>query len=216
MFFQSSDLYAYAFEAGSLYVQADKPLGTKPAKLKVHLPEKEKCHLQVVAAETLEPCLLSWHRIKGLYGKTRPYTYRVVVPENVAQSLGVLLDPLPRQDERRSEARVKSNMKATSSALPGFSAVVLDISFSGVCLVLNEPISVDKDLQLHLELDSDTHAKLDLRSRVCWVRPVEQRYRAGVTFLDRLNYYQYNALSDYLQWARRIEAGQFGANVIRG
>jgi hypothetical protein len=218
VFFSTPQVYAYAYEAGSLYVQADKPLGPKATKVKVNLANKEGVRTQVLVQEALEPCLLSWHRIETSFGKPRPHTYRVSVvdADNVDKFLAVLVDPLPKLEDKRAEARVKTSLKVKSNSLPGFTAVVLDISLSGLCLMLQDAVPDQTEMMLQLDLDSEQHQRVNLRARICWVRPFERNFKAGITFIDRLNYQDYTALTTYIQWARKIEAGEFGVNTIRG
>jgi hypothetical protein len=202
VFFSTPQVYAYAYEAGSLYVQADKPLGPKATKVKVNLANKEGVRTQVLVQEALEPCLLSWHRIETSFGKPRPHTYRVSVvdADNVDKFLAVLVDPLKGEVE-----------------LPaGVHGRVLDISLSGLCLMLQDAVPDQTEMMLQLDLDSEQHQRVNLRARICWVRPFERNFKAGITFIDRLNYQDYTALTTYIQWARKIEAGEFGVNTIRG
>ena len=215
--FGKVDVYAYAFENGMIYAQSESPLALKVHSVRVRLPRAEKFNTKLKVVESVVPCVESCRLLEALYKKVRSNTYKMALakPGEFASYLEMLLPPLPSSEDRRTEFRRKTNQKATSRFLPNYSAQIIDISPSGLCLATTGPLEKGLEFPLRLELDSDHRRRVDCLGKVCWVAQSRNWVRVGVSFIDG-DAVLHSAIRTYLEWAQKIDEGKLGANEIRG
>jgi hypothetical protein len=129
--------------------------------------------------------------------KSRLYKGRLIEPiEAIAHLRGLL--PLPFED-RRIAPRIERTVRVLSPQLEGFSALTRDISLQGLCLVVNQLMSVGTKLQVEMDLDaSSPHpVRFDLETR--WAAPdlLTGKNLVGGCFLT-MNQRQRSVLKNYL------------------
>lgn len=80
---------------------------------------------------------------------------------------------VPEQDRRR-QPRFRTICQVRSRLLPGFQALTWDLTPEGVRLQAREPLPVDTELVLDLDLDDDVVGVLRLPARVIWSGPRQE------------------------------------------
>jgi hypothetical protein len=115
-------------------------------------------------------------RCQGKAGKL--YRTRVLSDLGGAEFRGS--DPALRDKERHS-----TNVRVRSRDLPGFRAMAVDLSHTGVQLEVEAPMEIGKTLQLHMDLDGFRYAQVVCPARTVWCRPCKEtgKLRAGLQFL---------------------------------
>lgn len=85
----------------------------------------------------------------------------------------------------RDKPRYSTNVRVRSPDLPGFRAMAVDLSNTGVQLEIEGPVSPGATMQLHFDLDGWKQPHLACPARVVWCRTDQEsgRLRAGFQFL---------------------------------
>lgn len=138
-------------------------------RVRMHLPPGSG-RVVPVDVEVLE------ERCQGKAGKL--YRTRVLSDLGGAEFYGS--DPA-----LRDKARHSTNVRVRSRDLPGFRAMAVDLSHTGVQLEVEAPVELDKTLQLHMDLDGFRYAQVVCPARTVWCRPCKEtgKMRAGLQFL---------------------------------
>ncbi|MGE0861325.1 MAG: PilZ domain-containing protein [Gammaproteobacteria bacterium] len=96
-----------------------------------------------------------------------------------------ILIATPDSEQRRGEARIVQRLEIEYGDYGEFSAVLEDISASGVMLTVPDPLEIDQSLLVTLS-GADTHHSLSLRARVVHQTLVTEcgmdMYRVGLKF----------------------------------
>lgn len=129
--------------------------------------------------------------------KSRLYRGRLIEPiEAIAHLRGLL--PLPFED-RRVAPRIERTVRVLSPQLEGFSALTRDISLQGLCLVVNQLMSVGTKLQVEMDLDASSPHPVRFDLEIRWAAPdlLTGKNLVGGCFLT-MNQRQRSVLKNYL------------------
>lgn len=193
-FFQTrpKSAQAFAYEDGLLYVQSAHVLTPRRShSLSVELPvslegqETLTIHIKALVLEKLERTRLFEKRCQDCFGHSVDVVYSLQLegPKEVLPHLESLLLPLPQPQELRAQPRVEKRLRATSPQLPGFRGTVVDLSVTGLGLLVDGPLQRGQGVLLEVEFEDQRSQRLQLPCVVCWCRPEEGApYRAGLRF----------------------------------
>lgn len=84
---------------------------------------------------------------------------------------------------RRRQPRVRQSLRAISRRLPGYIALSVDLSASGLQLNTRLPLDVGEELWLSLDFP-ETDLLVHCQVRVVWSRAAIGHYSAGCEFID--------------------------------
>lgn len=153
--------------------------------------EGEEVHMSLRQVHRLEiesqPWLLAVDalRKRSRHGP-RNFLYRAELhqPKEFLPFLRVLLEPAPAEDlENRDQPRFEHHLKLRGPQLPGYEALVFDLSLSGLRFDLTQGLEVGKILNVELDLDHESAHPLKLELEIRWVRPVGHHFEAGARFV---------------------------------
>lgn len=172
--------------------------------------EGQEVHMTLRHVRQLEIAVRPWHdAVEALRQRThhgtRKFLYRAELhkPKEFLPFLRVLLEPAPSEDlEERDQPRFGHHLKLRCPELPGYEALVYDVSLSGVRLDLHNSVAVGKVLSVELDLDHESAAPLKLDLEIRWVRPVGHHYEAGARFLN-LSAANRHALDRFLEYLKQ-------------
>lgn len=193
MFFSKpKPVQCFAFEDGVLYIQSAQKLAPgKSYTMQAELPVGEgegsplSVRLKAVVTQVLESTPLFAKRCEKCFGEVAScfYSTQVQSPAEVIPHLQQLLDGLPQPQELRTAPRVEKRLRATSPQLPGFRGTVVDLSETGLGLLIDGPMQKGQRFRLLLDLEDQRIGRLDLHCLVCWCRPEPGApFRAGIQF----------------------------------
>ncbi len=86
----------------------------------------------------------------------------------------------------RKAARHNVGVRVMSKDLPGYRALTIDLSQTGMQLEIDQKIGTGHSIRLNLEFDRVDLAAMDVEARVVWCRPHptrDDRFRCGVHFI---------------------------------
>lgn len=210
-----------AFESGVLYFQSERAL--KPLKsyqTQAQVPQ-EGAHLTVKmpvkVVEEVTPTPLWQNRAQQLFGNSLSLYAASVEHQATAQSLAQLLDPKPQAQEMRKAPRAEKRLRVTSHQLPGYRGTAVDLSVTGLGMLVEKEVNKDSILQFSIDFEEQRSKPLELRGRVCWCRPEDSGgYRIGVEFVG-LSQDQLWELRQVLERLLRAEPGVIvDSNFLRG
>jgi Tfp pilus assembly protein PilZ len=177
-------------------------LSKKPLRLGKDTPVR----LQIKAADgsaQVVPLKVFLHQARPLEGGQLAYV------GSLNQGLPVDITHRPQLQSaalRRGE-RMDCAIRVMSPDLPGFSAITVDFSLSGLQLDTRGALSVGQVVRLRLEVNLPEREILEVKARVAWCRPEgKKNYRAGLEFtqVDAETVELLQELETYLQ--RRLQA----------
>ena len=119
-------------------------------------------------------------------------------------------EPMSKQvdsDALRRGERLDCHLRILSPDLPGYSAISVDMSATGMQIETRSAVDVGEIVRLRLETEISELEIIEVQARVAWCRPEgKKRFRAGLEFRN-LNIevrFQLDELNRYLK--RREEA----------
>jgi len=213
-FLKTPVVQCLAFQDGVLYLQS--PQALKPARslrLQAELPVRQQdgpltVSIQARVQEPLEPGPLWEKRAQNLFGQTQAQLYAVQVesPASALPYLEQLLEGLPQAQELRLKPRVEKRLRATSPILPGFQAIVVDLSESGLGMLISAPLERGRIFDFDIDFEEQGMRRMSLRGKVCWCRPeAGGGHRIGVEF-QALSHRQAWELREMMNLLLRAEA----------
>jgi len=141
--------------------------------------------LQVIVQEAFELSELWEKRTLDCFASVLSHRYAAQVkgPASAVPHLRSLLDPLPQARELRRQPRVEKRLRATSHQLPNFRGTVVDLSLSGLGMLVEKTVERGKVLEFEIDFEEQRSVRLALRGKVCWCRPEpDGGFRIGVQF----------------------------------
>ena len=178
-----------AFESGLLYLQSDSPLKLlKSYRSEAEIPQDDgnlTVSISLRISQELIPDALWQNRAQQLFQQVRRHLYSAQVEgQSQLDSLAQLLDPVPQAQELRRAPRAEKRLRATSHQLPGFRGTVVDLSVTGLGMLVEREVAADTPLEFAIDFEEQRSQALQLRGRVCWCRPEKAGgYRIGVEFV---------------------------------
>lgn len=134
----------------------------------------------------------------------------LVAPMDAAEHLAVLLPRPRRQTDQRGAERVERMLRVSSSRLPTYQAISLDLSTSGIKLRVAGPVNPGEELECLLEFDDQTTCRLEVTCQIRWCRPEGDHYLVGASFVD-LPKPTHSRLAYFVNALTKVERG-----VLRG
>jgi hypothetical protein len=220
--FKSTKIQCLAFESGLLYFQSDSAF--KPAKsysTQAEIPQDGpslSVKIPLKVTEEIEPTPLWQNRAQQLFQNVSRHLYAALVESPAtAESLAQLLDPQPQAQELRRSPRAEKRLRATSHQLPGYRGTVVDLSATGLGMLVEKEVPKDTQLQFSIDFEEQRSKPLELRGRVCWCRPEKPLgFRIGIEFVG-LSQQQSWELRQVLERLLRAEPGVIlDSNFLRG
>ncbi len=129
----------------------------------------------------------------------------------------IQLFPPPNQapQEKRRSIRVKRGLRILSPYIPGFQALSIDISTTGLKLCCNGILEPGTHLTMRIELDKARVAALELEGEVRWHlatgRPNE--FLMGIMFIN-LTHTQSAILEEYIDQLSQVEEGVLDSKAV--
>ncbi|MBN9416461.1 MAG: PilZ domain-containing protein [Candidatus Eremiobacteraeota bacterium] len=220
--FRSSKIQCLAFESGLLYFQSDsnfKPLKTYSTQAEVPQdgqPLSVRIGLKVT--EEVAPSPLWQNRAQQLFQAIARHLYAGQVDSPAtAELFSQLLDPQPQAQELRRAPRAEKRLRATSHQLPGYRGTVVDLSASGLGMLVEKEVAKDTQLQFSIDFEEQRSKPLELHGRVCWCRPEKPLgFRIGIEFIG-LSQQQSWELRQVMEKLLKAEPGVIlDSNFLRG
>lgn len=220
--FKSSKIQCLAFESGLLYFQSDttfklqKSYNTQAEVPQDGQPLTVKIGLKVT--EEIAPSPLWQNRSQQLFQTAGRHLYAAQVESaTTAELLAQLLDPQPQAQELRRAPRAEKRLRATSHQLPGYRGTVVDLSASGLGMLVEKEVPKDTQLEFSIDFEEQRSKSLQLRGRVCWCRPEKPLgFRIGIEFVG-LSQQQSWELRQVLEKLLKAEPGVIlDSNFLRG
>ncbi len=161
---------------------------------------------------------ITFHESRKLFNQTREYVGDL---EDVSPEMrDALLDAIDRHRAERREARgttvdqraddrARLSFAVMSREFKNFKAVSGDVSPTGVKIFLENELDVGQVVDMVLNLDDDNFGSLKVRGEVMWCRPTENKFAAGLRFLN-LSEEQAEALVQYIEYTE-----QYRRRVLR-
>lgn len=179
-----------AFESGQLFLQSSQALVPgRSYPLQAELPVRQRegpltISLRVKVVALLESTPLWVRRAETLFGQPQPRVYSASVesPPTALSYLEQLLEAQPRAQELRAKPRVEKRLRATSPQLPGFQGTVVDLSESGLGMLVSAPVERGRFLDFDIDFEEQGKGRLALRGKVCWCRQEDSGHRIGIEF----------------------------------
>ena len=219
---KSAKIQCLAFESGLLYFQSDsslKPLKSYTTQAEVPQdgqPLSVKIGLKVT--EEIVPSPLWQNRAQQLFRALTAHLYAAQIDNPAtAELLAQLLDPQPQAQELRRAPRAEKRLRATSHQLPGYRGTVVDLSASGLGMLVEKEVPQNTQLEFSIDFEEQRSKPLDLRGRVCWCRPEKPLgFRIGIEFVG-LSQQQSWELRQVLEKLLKAEPGVIlDSNFLRG
>ncbi|MBX3165769.1 MAG: PilZ domain-containing protein [Candidatus Eremiobacteraeota bacterium] len=219
---KSPKIQCLAFESGLLYFQSESPL--KPLKsyqIQAEVPQDGpplKVKIPFKVTEEIPSTPLWRNRAEQLFHNACRHLYAALVESPAtADSLAQLLDPQPQAQELRRAPRAEKRLRATSHQLPGYRGTVIDLSVTGLGMLVEKAVPQGSQLEFAIDFEEQRSRPLDLRGRVCWCRPEQGTgYRIGIEFVG-LSQQQSWELRQVLERLLKAEPGVISdSNFLRG
>ena len=192
-----------------LLIQSDEQVDASDRVLadvegeEVHMTLREVRPLDIPTRPWLEA--VEALRLRSGHGPRR-FLYRAELhePQQFLPFLRILLEPAPSEElEERDQPRFEHHLKMRGADLPGYEALVYDLSLSGVRLDLHSAVSVGKKLTADLDLDHESARPLRVNLEIRWVRPVGHHFEAGARFVGLSSEHR-QRLSQFLDYLARV------------
>ena len=173
-----------------LYFQSDSPLkAPKSYRSEAEIPQDDgnlTVTIQLRVNHELVPDALWQNRAQQLFQQARKHLYSAQVEGQSQQdSLAQLLDPVPQAQELRRAPRAEKRLRATSHQLPGFRGTIVDLSVTGLGMLVEREVAPETQLEFAIDFEEQRIQALPLRGRVCWCRPEKTGgFRIGIEFLE--------------------------------
>jgi len=211
-----------AFESGSLYFQSDGALKLqKSYRSEAEIPQDDRSltvKLQLRVSQELTSDALWQNRAQQLFQQVQKHLYSgQVEDQNQLDSLAQLLDPIPLAQELRRAPRAEKRLRATSHQLPGFRGTIVDLSLTGLGMLVEREVPAETRLEFTIDFEEQRSKALPLTGRVCWCRPEQTGgFRIGIEFVG-LSQQQSWELRQVVEKLLRAEAGGLADNAfLRG
>lgn len=213
-FLQVPVVQCLAFQDGVLYLQSPQVLKSgRSLRLQAELPVRQQdgpltVNLQARVQDILEPSPLWEKRAQNLFGQAQAQLYAVQVesPASALPYLEQLLEGQPQAQELRLKPRVEKRLRATSPILPGFHGIVVDLSETGLGMLISSPLERGRVFDFDIDFEEQGMGRMSLTGKVCWCRPeAGGGHRIGVEF-QTLSRRQAWELREMMQVLLRAEA----------